>query len=99
MPFNFVCGQYSLYSRDSDGAGQWSTFAVSVGNPQQASRVMISTSAYETWVVGPLGCPSQFGQNCPGKRGGIFETNGSTTWQNINTFTTSLENNLGYNST
>ncbi|KAH7336109.1 aspartic peptidase domain-containing protein [Rhexocercosporidium sp. MPI-PUGE-AT-0058] len=81
---------------DRDGAGEWSTFVVSVGTPAQVSRVIVSTAGYETWVVLGPGCPASYGSNCAFNRGGIFSVDNSSSWANISLFELDLERNLGY---
>jgi hypothetical protein len=86
----------TLRSRDNDGAGQWSTFAVQVGTPAQTSRVIVSTAGDATWVVLNQGCPTTYGSNCAFNRGGIFSVDNSTSWTDISLYELDLELNLGY---
>ncbi|KAL2074840.1 hypothetical protein VTL71DRAFT_8619 [Oculimacula yallundae] len=87
---------FTYTRRENDGAGEWSSFAVSVGTPSQTSRVLVSTAGYETWVVLNDGCPTKYGSSCANERGGIFNTNNSSSWTNIELYTLSGETNLGY---
>jgi len=61
--------------------GSWSTFALDVGNPSQAFRVVLSTSSLATWLPVPNGCAAPSGsgvaQNCSQWRG-VGNVNGGT---------------------
>ena len=57
-----------------------SSFALQVGNHAQTVRVFPSTAGYTTWVVSPLGCPSNYPSTCPSDRGGTYNSNNSLTW-------------------
>ncbi|KAL8764842.1 MAG: hypothetical protein Q9209_007853 [Squamulea sp. 1 TL-2023] len=68
--------------------------------------VFISTAAYQTLAVTPLGCIPPDPINCAETRGGLFNPNQSTTWTpntsstgNTSTYTLELETNLGYSGT
>ncbi|CAO1606428.1 hypothetical protein XANCAGTX0491_009927 [Xanthoria calcicola] len=76
--------------------GQWSTFDLRVGSPEQNVRVLPSTAGSATWVVTPDGCdpPSS---TCTDARGGIFNQNQSSTWKDLGLFTLNLEQNLNHN--
>ncbi|CAG8953789.1 hypothetical protein HYFRA_00006681 [Hymenoscyphus fraxineus] len=80
---------------DSDNGGIWSTFILNIGSPPQPSRVIISTSSSETWVVGPQGCPQKYGSNCEENRGLLFHPERSTSWTANNNFSLFLEEKLG----
>ncbi|CAG8981147.1 hypothetical protein HYALB_00005862, partial [Hymenoscyphus albidus] len=80
---------------DSDNGGIWSTFILNIGSPPQPSRVIISTSSSETWVVGPQGCPQKYGSNCDDNRGLLFHLENSTSWTANNNFSLFLEEKLG----
>lgn len=81
--------------RDGDD-GQWSSFDLRVGNPEQLIRVIPSTAGSATWVVLPEGCePSS--TNCSDARGGLFNQSRSSTWRDLGLFTLALEQNLGHN--
>ncbi|KIW00999.1 uncharacterized protein PV09_07517 [Verruconis gallopava] len=54
--------------------GSWSTFLLSVGNPAQSFRALVSTSSFSTWLPTPGGCtyeqdPSFVPTNCSELRG------------------------------
>ncbi|KAI4105400.1 MAG: hypothetical protein LQ339_003464 [Xanthoria mediterranea] len=76
--------------------GEWSTFDLRVGSPEQNVRVLPSTAGSATWVVTPGGCdpPSS---TCTEARGGIFNQNQSSTWKDLDLFTLNLEQNLNHN--
>lgn len=86
-------------NRDNDGEGIWSTFILNIGTPPQPSRVLISTTSSETWVVGPEGCPQEYGSNCKENRGLLFNPDKSTSWTANRNFSLFLEENLGYEGT
>lgn len=82
--------------------GLWSSFPLQVGGARattQAVRVFISTAAYNIWTIGPKGCPNDFVQNCGDKRGYLFYPNQSLTWISNSIFSTSIEANLGLDTT
>lgn len=56
-------------------------------------RVHIAIGGQETWVVAPSGCVDSDpnGDQCPSKRGGLFQANESSTWQS----TTEIWDNTG----
>lgn len=68
-------------SRDFDGNdGPWSTFPIQIGTPPQTVKALISTASSQTWAVSPQGCTPSDPANCSTSRGGIFQPNTSTTW-------------------
>ncbi|KAL9612358.1 MAG: hypothetical protein Q9167_003045 [Letrouitia subvulpina] len=77
--------------------GNWSSFPLRVGSPFQTFEVLISSKSTFTLLVDPIGCePSAFtAENCPFYRGGIFNSNKSTTWQDEGSHQLLLEDNLG----
>ncbi|QIW95932.1 hypothetical protein AMS68_001450 [Peltaster fructicola] len=77
--------------------GPWSSFPIQVGggSTSQNVRVFPATAAYNTWTIGPDGCPSGLVNDCANKRGGLFYTNQSLTWILSSTYPTSIEVNLG----
>ncbi|KAL8950015.1 MAG: hypothetical protein Q9222_003924 [Ikaeria aurantiellina] len=76
--------------------GNWSSFDLRVGTPEQAVRVLPSTAASATWIVRAGGCdpPSL---DCTNARGGLFNESTSSTWNDLGHFTLALEQNLGHN--
>ncbi|KAL8849162.1 MAG: hypothetical protein Q9221_005839 [Calogaya cf. arnoldii] len=76
--------------------GDWSSFDLRVGTPEQTVRVLPSTAGSATWVVTSGGCepPSL---ECSEARGGIFTANQSSSWDELGPFTLALEQNLGRN--
>ncbi|PNS18086.1 hypothetical protein CAC42_4045 [Sphaceloma murrayae] len=83
-------------SDDWDGIdGSWSSFSIRVGTPPQYSRVFASWMSYQTWVVHPFGCRT--GDNsCINQRGGVFNMNESTTWDEVGLYSLAMQQNLGY---
>ncbi|KAL8784329.1 MAG: hypothetical protein Q9213_004038 [Squamulea squamosa] len=67
-----------------------------IGNPPQFVRVLISTTCPQPWAVDPLGCTPQDPVNCASNRGGFFNNNHSTTWQQQGFYELDQEQNLGY---
>ncbi|EOD45409.1 putative peptidase aspartic protein [Neofusicoccum parvum UCRNP2] len=85
--------------------GQWSTFRLSVGTPPQDFRVLVSTRGHETWVPVPEGCTASDPSDCASERGtdtfrgqasAGFQTNQSSTWEEIGIYDLGLEASLGY---
>lgn len=85
--------------------GPWSTFDLRVGTPPQLVRVLPSTAGSEVWVVHPQGCNNKSVADCSARRGGLFQWNSSTTFNNLATPDTKpyfdlnfkAEEALGYN--
>ncbi|KAJ4335125.1 hypothetical protein N0V95_008992 [Ascochyta clinopodiicola] len=85
--------------------GNWSSFVVRVGTPEQNFRVLPSPATGEVILPDFRGCQPSAGNpyNCAELRG-VFDTNGlsgfqfnvSETWQDIGIFGAELEKNLGY---
>ena len=75
--------------------GSWSSFVLRVGTPSQTVRVLASWSSYQTWVIHPQGCVGITTPNCNGSRGGIFNSNASTSWDTVGLYDFQVENNLG----
>jgi len=80
--------------------GPWSSFPIQIGTPPQVVKVLVSTAGAQTWVVSPQGCIQSDPSDCPMSRGGVFQTNISSTWKQNNATANSifpllLEANLG----
>ncbi|KAF2202524.1 acid protease [Delitschia confertaspora ATCC 74209] len=81
-------------AQDWDGIdGQWSVFPLSVGEPAQWVRTIVSTASQQTWVVIDMACEkNQTDENnvtslvrddsCWNNRGHTFNPSASTTWHN-----------------
>ena len=67
-----------------------------VGNPAQDVQVLPSTILRESWVISTQGCGLNDPSNCDELRGGLFNLNASTTWQDQHVWTLGTESNLGY---
>ena len=88
--------------RDGDD-GDWSSFTLRVGNPEQTVRVLPSTAGQETWVVLPKGCQDgepgkgkSTSQSCSDSRGGLFNLAASTSFKRIGNYSLGpFEHNLG----
>lgn len=63
--------------------GPWSTFDLRVGTPPQLVRVLPSSSGSEVWVVHPQGCNNKSVADCSERRGGLFQWNSSTTFDDL----------------
>lgn len=74
--------------------GNWSPVSIRVGTPPQWLNVFPSTASQETWVVGPGGCDSS--TTCRIKRGGLFESNSSSTWKGLGYYELGLDPHLGF---
>jgi len=85
--------------------GSWSTFKINIGTPGQDFRVLASTRAGEVFVVVPEGCLPSDGPDCASLRGAEpfqsslspgFQSNESSTWENIGQYTVNMEAHLNY---
>ncbi|CAF9934917.1 MAG: hypothetical protein HETSPECPRED_009407 [Heterodermia speciosa] len=76
--------------------GPWSTFAIRVGTPAQLFRVLASTTAPETWVVGKDGCISTDPPGCANDRGNLYNNSTSSTWKFQGNYALGIELNLPY---
>ena len=77
--------------------GNWSTYTLGIGTPQQYIRTLLSWSSYQTWAVIPPGCEAaeDYGA-CAQIRGGIFNYSASSTWQQKGIYDLWIEKDLGY---
>ncbi|TKX20743.1 eukaryotic aspartyl protease-like protein 5 [Elsinoe australis] len=75
--------------------GSWSSFTVGVGTPPQYSRVFASWQGYQTWVIDPRGCQSG-DTSCIDRRGGVFNMNKSSTWDQVGLYGLAIQQNLGF---
>jgi hypothetical protein len=77
--------------------GQWNTFVLRVGTPEQMVRVLISTASQQTWIVDPRGCPDDTPTNnsCAESRGTTFNLETSKTWKPQGLYDLWIESNLG----
>lgn len=78
--------------------GRWSPVNIRVGSPPQWVSVFVSTAGQETWVIGTGGCNAN-DSVCRDRRGGLFDTNASTTWNNVGPFELGLNTHLNFNGT
>ena len=76
--------------------GLWSPISVQVGSPVQSLKLLPSTSGQEVLVVGREGCDGTF--TCRTLRGGLFETNGSTSFRSVGDYDLGLSPQLGLDS-
>ena len=71
-----------LPTQDFDGNdGPWSSFPIEIGTPPQTVRVLVSTASSQTWAVNPQGCLSSDSTDCAVSRGGLFNSNDSSSWR------------------
>lgn len=77
--------------------GKWSSFTLRVGTPQQFVRVFLSFAVYQTWVVlGPTACAGSADEDaCADSRGGLFDTNSSSTYEYVGLYDLWTGQNLG----
>jgi hypothetical protein len=80
--------------------GQWNNFALRIGTPAQIVKVFISTNSQQVWAIHPLGCTVNFPglstAQCPNSRGGLYNSNASTTYVKNGLFRLWIEENLNY---
>lgn len=80
--------------------GTWNTFALQVGTPAQTSRVLISTALQESFVINPKACQfTTTNEQCndlADNRGGVYNSNSSTTYENQGIYELRVEQNLDY---
>ncbi|KAJ9614321.1 hypothetical protein H2200_002457 [Cladophialophora chaetospira] len=62
--------------------GAWSSFAVQIGSPPQAVRLLPSITSNTIWTVWEYACQTSDLLDCPGSRGNVFNITGSSTWEN-----------------
>ncbi len=74
--------------------GNWSPVSVRVGTPPQWVDLFVSTASQETWVIGNGGCDGT--TECLTKRGGVFQTNESSTWADQGPFVLGLDPQLAF---
>lgn len=74
--------------------GNWSPVSIRVGTPPQWVDLFVSTASQETWVIGNGGCDGT--SECLTKRGGVFQSNASSTWANQGPFVLGLDPQLGF---
>jgi hypothetical protein len=80
--------------------GQWNTQALRLGTPVQYSRVIVSTASQETYVIHPKVCEYTTNATACSKladsRGGIYNSNLSTTYETEGIYEIWMEKNLKY---
>lgn len=78
--------------------GNWSTFSLRIGTPEQTVKTLISWSSYQTWAVLPEGCQAAADiEACSESRGGIFNTSASSSWDQVGIYDLWIKRNLGVN--
>ena len=60
--------------------GPWSSFPIQIGTPPQTVKILPSTKGSQTWAVLPEGCIQSDPANCTTARGGVYQPNSSSTW-------------------
>ncbi|KAK0100318.1 hypothetical protein ONS96_007598 [Cadophora gregata f. sp. sojae] len=95
---SLIPGQVIFLRDGSDGP--WSSFFLRVGSPPQTVRVLLSTASNQPLVVLPDGCSLGDPSDCANSRGGIYQTNFSSTWTPNNftaggVFHLAVENSIG----
>ena len=85
--------------------GNWSSFHIHVGEPEQRFRVFPATNAQETWIPVPEGCVSSDPLDCGARRGVElfqskkstgFQTNQSSTWTSMGLYDLAIDNKLDF---
>lgn len=67
------------FLREGDN-GPWSSFSFRVGTPAQDVRLLVSTASQVSWLVlEGRGCPLN-DETCAQSRGGLYNSNTSSTW-------------------
>lgn len=66
------------------------------GTPPQYVRVLVSTTCPQAWAVDPQGCTPLDSSDCPSNRGGIFNRNKSSSWQDQGLYELDQQKNLGF---
>ncbi|KAE8142311.1 aspartic peptidase domain-containing protein [Aspergillus pseudotamarii] len=61
--------------------GTWSAVNIWVGSQLKTVSLFPSTVHKKTWIVGGSGCENSSLADCSKRRGGLFNTNESTTWK------------------
>lgn len=88
--------------------GLWAMFAMQLGRPPQDISFLPSTVSSEAWAINAnTGCPNGMplppaaGGNpgCSDSRGGLFNSNESTTWVSNSIYTLGVEGVLGLDTT
>ena len=78
--------------------GSWSTFEIQVGTPPQSVRVLVLTVLPQTVIVSANktegGCLITDSSACPESRGGLFNLNASSTWNDQGIYDIGIEMNL-----
>ena len=89
-------GKLTLARDGNDGP--WSTFVIRVGTPAQVFRVLASTTAPETWIVGKDGCTPDDPSGCAPDRGNLYNNSTSSTFVFQGNYALGIELNLPYTS-
>lgn len=85
--------------------GNWSSFYIRVGEPEQKFRIFPATNSQETWIPLPDGCISSDPPDCAARRGVElfqskkstgFQTNESSTWTSMGLYDLAIENKLDF---
>jgi hypothetical protein len=63
--------------------GSWSSFAVLIGTPPQAVRVLPDIAGNSIWTVSSQACDTSETNDCPSSRGNVFNSSQSLTWEDI----------------
>lgn len=94
-------------SQDFNGNnGNWSSFILRVGSPEQDFRVLPSPATGVVFVPDTTGCllSDNEAYDCASHRGVVnasyqsgFQANISTTWESLGTFEVGISTNLGFN--
>ena len=89
--------------------GAWNTFSISIGDPGQAVKVLVSTASQQIWAINSLACVANttnsatgnitgvdvLNNNCGNSRGTLYNTSASATWHQKGYYQLWIEKNLG----
>jgi hypothetical protein len=73
--------QYLLTLGRDGNDGAWSSFAVQIGTPPQAVRLLPSITGNSIWTVWTYACAQSDSSDCSSLRGNLFNISASSTWK------------------
>jgi len=82
-------------------AGQWNSFTLRIGTPQQYIRVFPSTASQQTWAVDTAACDNTWyfhndSSSCSSSRGDTYNITESSSWEDIGWYSLRIEENLEF---
>ncbi|KAG8531122.1 uncharacterized protein KY384_004479 [Bacidia gigantensis] len=76
--------------------GPWAAFAVDVGTPPQTLQFVPSTQQPSSWAISTNGCTDDDVANCTEARGGLYDSEKSSSWFRKDLYQLNEAANLGY---